>query len=356
MAYHSVDFLLFISSVSQRSQRQKIAERQHRFSGVEKFLELTSLLGQDREPNEEQWDNMFATPGYNILILREFNKNFFMERIKLAFMPSKKDELEIKLKEEKGFWAQFLRHFVRAKNERQLIEEEIKKLKSLDYVKAAVAETRKYLPEIPIEDYPPLSFVIFGPDARGYMPVVVDVLYAYDQRDFFISFIAHEFHHFYRNQLFPYAQDQEFIWMIDQIQGEGIADQINIGKWFHDKNPNPKYLAKYERYLEWYTRTPEIIQKMEDIFEAAHDNPDKKMVLGQQFRAIVPLSGHPTGFYMANLIIDQLGKNALVEEVGNPFAFFRLYKRAADKKGGDTPTFSDKAIGFIRSLEERYIR
>jgi hypothetical protein len=27
-----------------------------------------------------------------------------------------------------------------------------------------------------------------------------------------------------------------------------------------------------------------------------------------------------------------------------------------DKKGGETPTFSDKAIGFIRSLEKRYIR
>ena len=87
------------------------------FSGVEKFLELTALLEKDQEPTQEQWDDMFDTPGYKILILREFNKNFLMERIKLAFMPSKKEALKAKLKEEKGFWAQFLPHFVRAKSQ-----------------------------------------------------------------------------------------------------------------------------------------------------------------------------------------------------------------------------------------------
>jgi hypothetical protein len=269
-------------------------------------------------------------------------------------MPSEKEALEAKLKEEKGFWAQFLLHFVRAKKQRSLIEEQVAKLKSLDYVKAAVEETRKFLPDLPIQEYPPLSFVIFGPDARGYMPVVVDVLYAHDQRDFFISFIAHEFHHFYRNLHFPYAQDQIFIWVIDQIQGEGIADQINIGKWFHDKNLYPKYVEKKKGYLEWYAKSPEIIRRMDHLFMAAYDHPEKKMELGQQLRAIVPLSGHPTGFYMANMIIEQLGKETLIKDIGNPFAFFRLYKQAADKKGGETSTFSEKAIRFIRSLEERY--
>lgn len=326
------------------------------FSGVEKFLELTALLENDQEPTEDQWDAMFATPGYKILILREFNKNFLIERIKLAFMPSKKEALEAKLMEEKGFWAQFLPHFVRAKKQRKLIEEQIAKLKSLDYIMAAVAEAREFLPDVSFEENLPLSFVIFGPDARGYMPVVVDVLYAYDQREFFVSFIAHEFHHYYRNQYFSFTQNQSFIWVIDQVQGEGIADQINKGKWFHDKNLYPKYAEKNRVYLEWYAKSPDIIHEMDHLFAAAYDHPEKKMDLGQQLQAIVPLSGHPTGFYMANLIIEQLGRETLVKDIGNPFAFFRLYKQAADKKGGGTPSFSDKAIRFIQSLEERYIR
>lgn len=326
------------------------------FSGVDKFLGLTAMLEKDREPTEEQWDDLFSTPGYRILILREFNKNFFIERFKLAFMPSKKEELATKLKEEKGFWGQFLPHYVRAKNQRKLIEEQVAKLKSLDYVEAALEEAKKFLPESSIEDYPPLSFVIFGPDARGYIPVVVDVLYAYDRRDFFVSFIAHEFHHYYRSQYFPYAQEQNFIWVIGQIHGEGIADQINIGKWFHNANLRPQYAEKNRPYMDWYAKSPEIIRKMGFLFEAAFDHPEKKTELGQELRAIVPLSGHPTGFYMANLIIEELGKERLVKEIGNPFAFFRLYKKAADKKRGDSPTFSEKAMRFIHTLETRYIR
>lgn len=326
------------------------------FSGVEKFLELTALLEKDREPTQEQWDDLFATPGYKILVLREFNKDFLIDRFKLAFMPSKQGERDAKLKEEKGFWAKFLPHYIRAKNQRKLIESQIAELKELDFMRSALEETRKFLPDMPVEEYPPLSFVIFGPDARGYMPVVVDVLYAYDQKDFLVSFIAHEFHHYYRNQYFPYSQDQTFIWVIDQIQGEGIADQINIGKWFFDKNLYPKYAEKNRVYLEWYAKSPEIIREMGSLFEEAVDHPEKKIELGQQLRAIIPLSGHPTGFYMANIIIEEIGKDPLVVGIGNPFAFFRLYKQAADKKGGKIPSFSEKAIRFIRELEERYIR
>ena len=326
------------------------------FSGVEKFLELTSLLEKDQEPTEEQWDVLFATPGYKILTLREFNKNFFIERFKLAFMPSKKAERDAKLAEETGFWGKFLPHFIRAKNQRKLIEEQVAKLKNLDFLKAAVDKAREFLPDFAVEEYPPLSFVIFGPDARGYMPVVADVLYAYDQGDFFISFIAHEFHHFYRNQYFPFSQDQAFIWVIDQIQGEGIADQINVGKWFRDQSRFPGLVEKNKGYLKWYDMSPEIIRDMGILFEAAYDHPQKKAEYGQQLRAIIPLSGHPTGFYMANLIAEQLGKESMIENIGNPFAFFRLYKEAADKKGGKAPNFSEKAIRFIQSLEDRYIR
>ncbi len=326
------------------------------FSGVERFLELTAMLENDEVPSQEQWNQLFSTPGYDVLITREFRKEFFIERFKLAFMPSKRDALEAKLKEEEGFWAKFLPHYVRAKNQRSLIIEQIEKLKTLNFMKAAMDEVRSFLPDIPLKEYPPISFVIFGPDARGYRPVVVDVLYAYDQGDLLIPFIAHEFHHYFRDQFFDYAQEQDIIWVINQIQAEGTADQINKGKWFHDKNLFPKYAEKNKNYLEWYDKSPQIIREMDRLFAAMNEHPEKKKELGQKLVAVVPLSGHPTGFYMSNLIIEQLGKDALVKEIANPFAFFRLYKQAADKMGGATPTFSERAIQFILTLEKRYIR
>ena len=91
-----VPFLFFSTcSKAQPIEDNSIKEYNIDFSGVEKFLELTALLEKDQQPTQQQWDDMFDTPGYRILILREFNKNFLIERIKLAFMPSKKKALSI---------------------------------------------------------------------------------------------------------------------------------------------------------------------------------------------------------------------------------------------------------------------
>jgi hypothetical protein len=327
------------------------------FSGLEKFLELTALLERDIEPTQEQWDDMFSTPGYEVLIRREFRtRDFFIDRLRLAFMPSKKDQLESRLEEEEGRIAQFLLHFVRAKNERQIIVDYLKELKNMSFIQASIAEARKFLPEFELDSYPPVSFVVFGPDARGYVPVVLDILYTLDQGDRLVSFVAHEFHHYYRDRFFDFGQDQQTLWVINQIQAEGIADQVNVGKWFHSKELYAEEAQKnrYEPYLDWYEKSPEIIREMDRLFSAMYDSPQLKGKLGIQLQELVPQSGHPTGFFMANLIMDQLGKDVLIESVKNPFAFFVLYKEAADKKGRSVPSFSEKSIDFIRSLEKRY--
>lgn len=328
------------------------------FSGVEMFLELTALLEKDIEPTEEQWNALFSTPGYAVLIRREFNtQDFFKERFRLAFMPSLEEELEARLQEETGFVARFLPHYVRAKKERHLIEKAVSELKNLSFVQEAVEEAKKYLPDFELRSYPPVSFVIFGLDARGYVPVVLDIFYTLENRDYLKTFVGHEFHHYYRNFFYDFSQDRQILWVINQVQGEGIADQINVGEWFHDENLYPEYAkkAKYKGYLEWYEKSPEIIRKMDRLFSAMYDSPEQKGTLGAELQETVPLSGHPTGFYMANLILEQLGKDVLIEDVKNPFAFFRHYKEAADKKKGDTPSFSEKSLQFIRLLEKRYM-
>lgn len=330
------------------------------FSGAERFLALTTTLEKDHEPAPAEWDALFETPGYAVLIQSEFRRSFFMERFRLAFMPSKKQALEKKLAEEKGYIAGFLPHYIKAKEMRQDIEAQIRNLKTMSFVESAVKEALAFLPEFELKEYPPLSFVIFGPDARGYSPVVIDVLYSIEKKDFLIPFIAHEFHHYYRNKLYVYRQEQDILWVIDQLQGEGIADQINVGKWFHNQQLYPEN-AKQKRnqsYLEWYAKSPQIIQAMDDLFMQMAEQPEKRGRLGVELRQLIPRSGHPTGFFMANLIIAELGKARLRRSVGNPFAFFTLYREAALKKGdGDGfPPLSEKAIDFIKYLEKKYLK
>ncbi len=328
-------------------------------SGLEHFLEVTAILERDREPTAEQWDALFATPGYAVLIEREFRRDFFVENFRLAFMPSRQEELARRLDEqEEGFWAQFLPHYVRARAARDTIQRELEALRELSFVDEAVEKAAALLPGVPPGEYPPISFVIFAPDARGYSPVVIDVLHLMDRGDFLTSFVAHEFHHYYRNRLLRLRQEQEILWVIDQVQAEGIADQVNVGEWFHDpvrfeeESVQPRNAA----YLEWYARSPEVIRRMDELFSEMLLHPERRGQLGAELRDAVPLSGHPTGFYMANVIIDKLGPQVLVDEIGNPFRFFLLYSEAAGRKGGDAPSLSHEGISLIRELEARYVR
>ncbi len=77
--------------------------------------------------------------------------------------------------------------------------------------------------------------------------------------------------------------------------------------------------------------------------------------LGDSLRSFITQSGHPTGFFMANCIVEQRGRDAIVEIVRNPFRFFVIYNDAA-KKNGKTSVFSEQAMSFIKSLESKYMK
>jgi hypothetical protein len=321
-------------------------------SGVDTFLELTALLEQDKEPTPEQWDRLLSTPGYAVLIKREFGRDFFIDRFKLAFMPSKKSNLEAQMKKDTGFWAQFLPHYLHAKEMRKDIERRAAETRTLEFAEEAINRAKAFLPELHTNERPSIAFVVFAPDSRGYDPVVIDILYANDREDF-LNIVAHEFHHWYRARLAAdLTRDQDVLWVLQQVQLEGIADLINVPAWM--KRPAETLSASDRQYIEFYGKSPEIIRAMNDLFVRMQDNPADRRDLGWTLRTVVPRSGHPTGYYMAETIVGTLGKGALIRTVSNPFAFFRVYNDAAGKKGNGTPLFSKKAMDFLRSLEKRY--
>lgn len=270
------------------------------FSGVELFLELTAVLERDEEPSVEEWDALFATPGYAVLIEREFRRDFFIENFRLAFMPSQREALVSKLAEDQGFMGQFLPHYVRARESREIILEELEDLNELSFVDKAIEKAAALLPGVDPGDYPPISFVVFGPDARGYSPVVIDVLHLRDRGEFLTSFVAHEFHHYYRDRFLKLSQDRDILWVINQVQAEGIADQINVGEWFHDPALFEEHSTRGRNpgYLEWYDRSPEIIRRMDSLFSQMLRHPEDRGRLGSDLRAAVPLSGHPTAVHI----------------------------------------------------------
>ncbi len=56
-------------------------------SGFEKFLEIAEKLEKGKVVSEKSWNDLFDTPGYRILIDKEYNRDFFVKAFTLTFNP-----------------------------------------------------------------------------------------------------------------------------------------------------------------------------------------------------------------------------------------------------------------------------
>jgi len=350
------------------------------FSGIDEFWKIVDVLQADQEPTEEQWQAMFETPGYAELIRREFKPNYFKNAIRAVFMPSQKklaEELILADKEKGGFIAWYtplvIDGFRNAGRDRDWIQTRIKELKSYLYLENAAEEALQFLPEEKAEDYPAVAFIIFS-DSRGYTPLIIglsekdepssDELNCFhsqgrDKHWPFVLHLAHEAFHLYRGKKkefqFPDTNSPDYpvIWILDQIENEGIGDLINREQLYFENGCFVKS-EQAARYRKEQESQPSNIRIMDAILKEMAVNTSLIGQLGKQLRSFIPQSGHPTGFFMARVIAKHYGKGELVKIVRNPFKFFYLYNQAA-KKSQKAPILSDETVAFIKMLESKYL-
>jgi hypothetical protein len=326
------------------------------FSAMAPFWTVHDSLTADREPSAEEWAALLDTPGYRALTRSEFTNEFFQQAFRLTFMPSMKDDLESALGDERQ--ARFLRHYLDASQRRDELERHFVHLQSTSIVAPIIQRTLEYLPSVKVEGSPRVAFVIFANDGRAYEPIVIDLLasVSWDIE----SFLAHEFHHWYRNRLRIIDLDRvddadaDLLLTLDQIQAEGIADMIDKRAWLVEGANPPqgaeRYAALYRQYLQ---ATPELLKALDSLLLQYAGSPETRAAIGAQIRELVPQSGHPTGFFMAALIRDQLGFEGLITDVGNPFAFLRAFDRAAAQGNYPELRLSAEAMAVLDDLEQQ---
>jgi hypothetical protein len=300
---------------------------------------------------------LFATPGYRALTDSEFESSFFRESFRLAYMPSLGDSLASVLEE--GRNARLFKHYVQVVERRADLEAFVEDLKRSDPMDEPSRLAAEWLPR-PSPDKPaPLAVVVFDMDARGYDPIVIDLLAAKELD--LDSFLAHEAHHWYRNDQSTIDWDDvapheaELLWTLYQIQGEGIADQIDKRPWIEGDEPAPTARAPYVTdYADALAATPVTIQSLDSLLVAfdAATSTDDQADIGARVAELVPMSGHPTGYFMARAILETLDRERLVMDVANPVAFFRAYDEAAQESG--VQRFSPEALGGLAKLEARF--
>lgn len=325
------------------------------FSGMDQFWKIVKTLESNREPSKSDWNQLFSTPGYKILTSGEFNKQFFIDNFRLVFKPSNRKKLEESLKNKK--YLHHLNHYIKVRDNKNLIKDQQKLLTRNNYNNIAIDRTIEFLPQNNVYEYPPVSFLIFESNGRGSSPIIVDVAASIEWD--FISFLSHEFHHWYRNRQLQFSytdiafEDQDIIKVFSMIEAEGIADMVDKKDWFTKPN---SAISEYARgFIRDVGKTPAVIVSMDEVLNQIYKDPKQKKNLAKRLYYLLPQKGHTTGYFMASLILEKFSKSKLVMCVGNPFEFILLYNKAAKMSAGRYPSFSDESIKLISEFSSKYI-
>ncbi|MBV7268062.1 DUF5700 domain-containing putative Zn-dependent protease [Winogradskyella luteola] len=226
-----------------------------------------------------------------------------------------------------------------------------------DYIVEGRQKALKYLPKYIDTVYttPPLQFLVFSPDARVMGGnIIFDMKFIMDMNPEELSnLIGHEFHHYYLGFIEDRIEgpDREsklynLYRPIKQLQVEGVADLIDKRATVED-SVNIKWVDAY------YTSNKKL-KFMNDKLEYLSVSNDSIVSYGSQIFKNFPVNCHPNGFYMAELIENEFGKEKIIETLTNPFSFFYIYNDAA-LNNDDYFSFSNKAIEYLENLEQQIV-
>ena len=172
------------------------------FSGVEQFWQLAVTLQQGHEPNESDWDALFATPGYAALEKRERRRAALETGIRLALNPALVNERDRVLGGD-SWTARVIRHVQQLPARKEELVRLRDSLVNDDFLTKAIALAETLLPEGAHERWgaPNVAFIFFLPDGRGYPDIIVSDLANVASPSDLVPFFAHELTHFYYAQL-----------------------------------------------------------------------------------------------------------------------------------------------------------
>jgi len=329
------------------------------FSAIDPFWEIMDTLSSDLEPSDQLWNELFCTPGYKTLTEIEFPVNWMKSYMQHGVMPSKQQEYNDWVM--KGYWDTiFPYHMRQVYNHREEIQAFMKTVNDPDFIDRSLSITRKFWPEgDTLNEVPPIAFLFFNRDARGYDPIIIDLYYAQElyNKGELENIIAHEAHHYFRKQVlsfkYPPEEHSDFriVHALNQVHQEGIADQIDK---VHSLI-NPLNAKRNERYQRLLKTTPDDIRRLDSLLVIYPQVSDSlKMNIAKQISRSTPNSGHPMGYFMTTTMIKNKSLDFVLEDIGNPYRFFIRYNQAAALSHIILPVFSAEALETISNLEKKY--
>lgn len=339
-------------TIAQVLNKQKID-----FSSAEAFWKIAEKITNE-SVTEADWDYLFST-GYYKFYENWGQRNQIRKALVTALSPKKKLERDSLMKIP-DFYSYILKQVISTYEGKIELQAFQKNLAKSDIQKMVIDRAKEFLPtDLDPKAYEPFIFFgVFQPDANASeTSIAIDLKLCFELADP-IGLIAHEYHHFltmnYRKKFKDIKNDStgSIMKSISQLQLEGIADMIDKDRFLDsDGKGFPSILSK--NFKKFHAAPLPALEKMDSLLAAISKQPLSTKRNSEAILNLLPLGGHPHGFYMAKTIVHVYGKETLLTTVRNPFDFIRVFNNAYSNQNG-TAIFSEETIKFLSRLENTH--
>lgn len=336
------------------------------FSGVHLFWRIADQLRRDVDPPAAAWDSLFATPGYAALDARERRRAALTTGFRAAFMPSRSAERDSTLATN-DWTARVIRHVTPLPARRAEIDAFMARLQRDDIVGRAVAEAATLLPSGTVKRYgrPPVAFVFFLPDGRGYPGLIVADLERTRSKVDPVPFFAHEATHFYYARLararhlgdsaVADAGTAALRNLLTKLHEESLGDQFDKSDAIIlDANARAKKYAADSSWLHYlneyradFDSARVRLRQLDELLIAAAESPASAGPMSDLLAKSIPLEGRPLGMFITRSIRRTLGDARIVATVGDPFAWMLAYADAARHERCGCPVLSRRSVQLL---------
>jgi hypothetical protein len=333
------------------------------FSGVQVFWRIADQLRRDVDPPEAAWDSLFATPGYAALQARERRRAALTAGFRAAFMLSRTAERDSILATN-NWTARVIRHVQPLPARRAALDAFVARLRRDDIVGRAVAQAGALLPAGTVKQYgrPPVAFIFFLPDGRGYLGLIVADLERTRSKVDPVPFFAHEATHFYyaqlaraRDSVITDAGTAALRNLLTKLHEESLGDQFDKSDaiTIDAKACAKKYAAdsSWLQYLGEYRTDFDSarlrLRQLDEMLVDAAESPASLGPMSDLLAKSLPLEGRPLGMFITRSIRRTLGDARIAATVGDPFGWLLAYADAAKQERCACPTLSRRSVQLL---------
>jgi len=341
------------------------------FTSIDEFFKISCLIKQGKDISVEQWQQFEQSRGYKDFAEREnkfliqtikasiqtaFGNNPENERSRIMNLPEEEISGNEALMMEKLILINYLdikQNYANLKVFRDNYD-----FNSLHT--KAVQRLSTFL-KTPIDttvQFKPIYFLFLssdGKDAEDALYIDLNLIYNMTEQQR-VDFIAHEFFHNYRryfeNHDFNYKNDLNF--MLDMIQNEGIADQIDKSEGYDYYFSEVCKSPVSQIMIQLYNQAETDLEKIHNIVVSYSVSQISEDGMIDKLLEVYRFNGHAIGFYMSSQIIKAGYEDDMVKNFYNPYKFYTLYNLAAKKNG--TFLLGNEFMEFMRNRTEKHYR